>query len=83
MADALTDLLTDLRQAQPTLESYYEFEPWLQAISQVIAAYPTELRRKACALLVGNDLCVRTGVPLVECSAVVWKAVEQRMAVAS
>ena len=81
MSDVLNEVLTDLRLNCPRDE--YLFPAWLDAISQVIAAYPTELRRKACSILVSNDLCVATGVPLIECHKVVWHAVEQRTEVRS
>ena len=81
MSDVLTALLDDLRRNRPMLESYHEFEPWLEAIGQVIAAYPTELRRGACVILVADDLAVATLLPLAEWCEIVSMAVQRRMEV--
>lgn len=75
MADVLTVLFDELRNEQPTEES--QFMPWLESISQVIVAYPTEIRRGACIILVADDICVRTGVPLDQCCNVVMRAVDR------
>ena len=72
--DVLTEMLTELREALPTEA---QWPTWLEAVSQVIAAYPTDLRRGAATILVANDICVRTGVPLDVCVQAVLKEVAQ------
>lgn len=72
--DALHEMLTDLRRALPANGCYLDVEGWLDSIAQVIAAYPTELRRGAAAILVGNDLCLASNRPLCECVALVLDA---------
>lgn len=72
--DALHLMLTDLRKALPTNGCYLDVEDWLNSVAQVIAAYPTELRRGAAAILVGNDLCLASNRPLDVCVALVLDA---------
>lgn len=61
MPDVLTVMFDELRAAQPTEES--EFMEWLTSIAQVIAAYPTDIRRGACVPLY---LCIQSVVREVE-----------------
>ena len=79
-SDVLTLMFDELRAAQPTEEGL--FLGWLESISQVIAAYPTDIRRGAAAILVANDICVRTGVPLDVCVQAVFREVDRAMEVA-
>lgn len=80
MADVLTVLIEELRAAQPVEES--QFMEWLESIGQVIRAFPTEIRRGACIILIGNDICVRTGLPLDVCVQAVYREVKQARGVA-
>lgn len=73
--DVLTEMLTELREALPTEA---QWPAWLEAVSQVIAAYPTEERRKACLILVSNDLATLTGVPWWECAKPIYREMEKR-----
>lgn len=79
-SDVLTLMFDALRDAQQTDE--HLFMEWLESISQVIAAYPTEIRRGAAAILVANDICVRTGVPLDVCVQAVFREVDRAKGVA-
>lgn len=79
MSDVLTVLFDELRAAQPTDEAL--FMQWLESISQVILTYPTELRRMAATILVANDICVATGVPLDLCCSLVARTVDECKAV--
>ena len=76
MADVLTDMLDDLRQSIPHQENWDE---WLSAVAQVIAAYPTEERQKACVVLVSDDLSRILGLPWWEICQPIQCAVDKQL----
>lgn len=56
MADSLLELFESVRRDRPPIYLADEWAHWLDAIGKVLAAFPTEARRWAAAVLVANDL---------------------------
>jgi hypothetical protein len=56
MSDSLTDMLAELQQRRPPVYDADRWAQWLEAVGQVIAAYPTIERRWACVVILANDL---------------------------
>ena len=80
MPDVMTMTFDKLRAAQPVEEGL--LMEWLHSIAQVIASHPTALRRMAAAILVADDICKRTGVPLDVCVQSVFREVDRAKGVA-
>ena len=56
MADALTQMIDDLRKHRPKVFQADEWARWESAIVQAISALPTQERQWASIVLVANDL---------------------------
>lgn len=79
--DSLIEMFEDLRKALPTGERSIGYMPWLEGIAEIICCLPDGERQMACTILVANDLCQATDVPLPLCfNAVLW-AVDKQKAV--
>lgn len=56
MADSLIELFESVRCSRPPVYDADRWSPWLAALGQVVAAFPTTERRGACVVLVADDL---------------------------
>jgi hypothetical protein len=76
--DSLHLLFQETRQSRPPVWQADEWQNWLQAIGQVIAAFPSRERQWAVAALVANDLVVAMpGLSLPVAYHVVEEAVQR------
>lgn len=56
MADALTQMIEDLRAARPKIYQAEAWAQWERGIVQAISALPTQEQQWAAIVLVANDL---------------------------